>query len=263
MYVEDVRLSFPVRFAIANGVAELVGLGAVGALVGWLVGALGPEHPAFGASVIAAGALEGAIVGAVQSGLVRERLPGIRSAAWIAATIAGALVAWSLGMLPSSLLGDGGGEAAPAPQIPPAVELLLAAVLGAVTGPVLGGFQAAALRRHTPRWPTWILANAIAWAAAMPIVFAAAGGMPAHGPDAAWIALALASLFAAGFVAGAIEGLFLERIQGEARAHEGPGPLAARSGRPAGSERPRDAAGRVTGGGYEVTASSRSTLTGQ
>lgn len=220
-------MSFPVRFAIANGAAELVGLGAVGALTGWLAGALGPDHSAFGPAVIALGALEGAVVGAVQSRLVRERLPRMRGGAWIGATIAGALVAWALGMLPSMVMGDTGGEAASPPAIPPAVELLLAALLGAITGPVLGGFQALVLRRHTPRAATWVLANSIAWAAAMPIVFAAAGGMPAHGPDAAWIALALVSLFAAGFVAGAIEGLFLERILDEARSHDGASPLAA------------------------------------
>jgi len=47
-YVHSVALPFPVRFAIVNAGAELVGLGGVGALSAWAALSIGPDAPATG-----------------------------------------------------------------------------------------------------------------------------------------------------------------------------------------------------------------------
>jgi len=92
-YVHSVALPFPVRFAIVNAGAELVGLGGVGALSAWAALSIGPDAPAFAPVVIALGALEGAVVGAAQARLVREKVPSLRTRAWVGATIVGAVPA--------------------------------------------------------------------------------------------------------------------------------------------------------------------------
>ena len=64
------------------------------------------------------GAYEGAIVGLAQWLVLRQRLPAIARRSWIWATVAGAMAAWFLGMLPGtvmSLIGNDGG-AMPEPE---------------------------------------------------------------------------------------------------------------------------------------------------
>jgi NhaP-type Na+/H+ or K+/H+ antiporter len=121
------------------------------------------------------------------------------------------LLAWTLGMVPSTVLSlraPGGREAASAEPSGMAV-FGLAFLMGLVLGPVLGFVQWLALRRFVRRAALWMPANALAWAFGMTVIFAgvdrATGG--GFGPGAALI-LAL-TLTCAGAVVGAIHGLAL------------------------------------------------------
>jgi hypothetical protein len=129
---------------------------------------------------------------------------------WWRATIAGALVGWGLGSLPSLFLaGQGAG-----PEPPRTLVLLGAAALGIAAGPILGAFQARVLKGIGVSARRWVVANALGWMLAMPLVFAAA--------DRAWTALptiARGAVFLglAGALAGVSTGLALTMAQGRDR----------------------------------------------
>jgi hypothetical protein len=213
------------RWLVANSLGELVGLGATFAVGFGAFSFLGEPQGLLGAvalalAMMATGALEGAIVGAAQWLAMRPWFPGISARAWILATLAGALVAWFLGSLPSALLSQGDDTAQAAAAEPSlAVVLLLAGLLGMVLGAVLAFVQWLVLRRVVDRAWTWLSANALAWLAGMPLVFAAVGAIQEG--MAIWQAVLLLALALAltGAVVGAIHGLFLVRLA--ARAQEG------------------------------------------
>ncbi len=193
-------------WVVANGIGEAVGLGGA-AVAGALV--LGAARDRFGfleAAVLSAavfGIVEGTIVGFAQATVLRWPLPFLRRRGWVGATIVGGILAWLAVSVPltegsSGLTG----------------QLLVAAGLGLVTGPVLGVPQWLVLRAHVPRAESWIWANVAAWALGLPAVVLGVGAAPA---DAAWYvvgAFAVPALLAAGAIVGAIHGLILVRLVG-------------------------------------------------
>jgi hypothetical protein len=204
------------RWVLANALGETVGLGAT-ALVGvGLVLSLGEASGlavlALAAGMVLAGTLiEGVSVGTAQWLVLRRPLPALGWRAWTLATAAGAFVAWTLGMVPSTALSLGaesGGPPAAGPS--PAVVYALAALMGLVLGPVLGVPQWFVLRRHLRRAFVWVPANALAWAPAMVVVFVGVEVVVSGGGfgTGAFVAGAL-TLAAAGAVVGAIHGLAL------------------------------------------------------
>lgn len=202
------------RWVAANAAGELAGLG-MAALVGWsLFSAPGEDtlfsHILTALVLIAVGTFEGAVVGIAQWTALRAEFPALGRMAWVEATALGALVAWGLGMLPSTLLGaSAAGTGAPPPEMSAAMQMGLAAAMGLVLGPILAFFQWRVLRRSVARAGWWIPANALAWAAGMPVVFLAAGSMPADASVAVVVTLVAAALAAAGAVVGAVHGLCL------------------------------------------------------
>ncbi|MCG2584934.1 hypothetical protein [Massilia sp. TS11] len=190
-----------------NAAAEALGLGLVagGALA--LFGEALPPLARAGA-MIALGGVEGLIVGLAQRAVLQRH--GLRLNGWVAATVAGALCAWVLGMLPSTLMHLHGSASAPAGPMPGmALRLLLAAGLGLLTGPVLAAFQWRCLRQvpGAQGW-RWLAANALGWALAMPVIFALAhAAAQAQGP-LLWLAGA-SGLGLAGALASAVHGRVL------------------------------------------------------
>ena len=202
------------RWIVANALAELVGLGVV-ALAGLLAfqrfgePRTGAQAAGFAALFVALGAFEGAVVGVAQRHVLRERLPALKG--WVGATVAGAMAAWAIGMLPSTLMGLGSSATA-APQVEPslALVLLLAAAMGAVAGPLLAVFQWRSLRRVLSRragW--WPPANAAAWALGMPIIFLGAQANDLTGNPVLIATAVGCALFAAGATVGAVHGRIL------------------------------------------------------
>ena len=129
------------------------------------------------------------------------------------ATAVGAGLAWTLGMIPSTLMalmattpaGD-----VPAPSA--LVKYALAAAIGAATGPVLGVAQWTVLRRYVGRARRWLWANALAWSAGMPLVFLGMDLVPWKGPTAMiWTAIYV-TCGASGILVGAVHGLVLRGL---------------------------------------------------
>jgi hypothetical protein len=200
-----------VRWVGANTLGETIGLGFT-ALVAVAVAGAGDTGRvslvvAAAAALVAAGAVEGVAVGYAQWRVLRDPLAALRARSWVLATVIGAVVAWTLGMVPSTLAagtGEGG-----VPPFSDAVQYLLAALMGLVLGPVLGVPQWRVLRRFVPRAGQWVLANAVAWAAGMPVIFLAAGSVPAGAPLWLLAAAVLGACAAAGAVVGAVHGVWL------------------------------------------------------
>jgi len=132
---------------------EFLGFGAP-ALVGTLVW---DRPPAVALpALMAAGSLEGAVLGWSQARVLRRRLPALSARRWVAGTAVAAAVAWLLGMLPSTAHDTWSGWPTP-----------LVVIAGVVAGGVLlcsiGVAQWLELRRHLVRAGSWVLASAAAW----------------------------------------------------------------------------------------------------
>lgn len=209
----------------ANAVAELLGLGASALL--WVLYFLGMEERlgAIGAAslvVIGSTLFEGTAVGLAQWQILRQALPKLSVGAWWGATSVGALIAWTLGMTPSTLFSlssetaaSVNGGASPA-EISDALIYTLAAGMGLALGPLLALPQWWVLRRHLPQsqanswW--WIPANAAAWALGMPIIFWMMQFVPTGAVTLRTILLLMGGLALTGATVGAVHGLVLIRL---------------------------------------------------
>lgn len=208
------RSKFWWHWIVANSLAELVGLGSVAAIGYFVVTQVGEPHgliPAlfFTVSFILLGIVEGLVVGYAQAKVLRQRVPQLHG--WIRATVIGAVVAWALGMLPSTLMNSmNTGDTTPPPEISEWLRLVFAAGLGLVAGPVLAFFQWRCLRHYLRRRAAWWLpANALAWALGMPVIFAGAHlGAGTANPLFITAGVGL-SLLAAGATVGAVHGRVL------------------------------------------------------
>ena len=207
------------RWVVANGLGELVGLGGVGLLAAVLVPVVrralaggAAAEVATAVLMVVLGAVEGWVVGHAQARALAST--GVDGSAWVRATMVGAMLAWALGMVPSTVMalrgGTGAGGTGEGP--PPGLRLVLAAALGLVAGPVLAVVQAQVLR-HSARKPArWLLANALGWAVGMPLVFVAVRNLAVHGASPGPLAGSAATLLLAGALVGLVEGLFLVRL---------------------------------------------------
>jgi hypothetical protein len=200
----------------ANAAAEAIGLGTT-LLIGWALAPTIDQLAGVSVTVVAAltaialGALlEGVIVGVGQELVLRTRLAGLRRS-WTVATVIGAALAWVLGMIPSTVAAltssDGASPATAEPA--PFVQMLLAIGLGLVAGPILGVAQWVVLRRFVERAGRWLWANAIAWAAGMPLIFVGMDAVPWTGHPGVVVLWIYGICATVGALVGAIHGRFL------------------------------------------------------
>jgi len=206
--------AFWLRWVGANALGELIGLGAVGAIGFAVIQAMDePRSPlpviAFSMFFVGLGALEGAVLGYLQARVLRERLRHLHR--WIPATVFGAVAAWILGMVPSTVAGltmvHGSVDAEP--MLPEGIDLLLAPVLGLIAGMVFALPQWRVLRRHVRQARWWIAGNGIAWAFGMPVIVLVSGLPSLETPAALAVLTIGAGLALAGALVGAIHGGFL------------------------------------------------------
>jgi hypothetical protein len=128
------------RWVVANSIGELIGLGTTFA-VGFLAFTILGEPRSVGAVIgmfllmVATGAFEGVVVGLSQWLAMRSSFPNISRRSWVTATLLGAMVAWFLGSIPSTVMSLGA-ENAQAASVEPEmiIILLMAGAMGAVTG---------------------------------------------------------------------------------------------------------------------------------
>jgi hypothetical protein len=209
------------RWVAANSSAELLGLGTVAAVGYVLASRVGEPHGfseamSWASMLVLLGAFEGLVVGWAQARVLKARLPELTG--WVRASIVGAVLAWIIGMVPSTIMSlNQSTDTTPPPEIGEALQLVLAAGMGLVAGPILAFFQWRSLRHQVARAGWWLPANALAWAVGMPIIFLGAHAS-SYLTDKISVALAVGvALAAAGAAVGAIHGRFLLWLVPEAR----------------------------------------------
>ncbi len=157
--------------------------------------------------VVAGGLVEGVALGVAQSSGISAWLPH-RRRRWILTTVAVAGIGWAGASAPAVLSGEGGSE-------PSRLLILAGAVgIGVAMGAVLGAAQAWVLRGRVPHPRRWLIANVLAWAAAMPIVFLGATTPAADWSTPAVVALGAVTGSVAGAAVGLVSGWFLISLTG-------------------------------------------------
>ncbi|MDI1480347.1 hypothetical protein [Polyangium sp. y55x31] len=170
----DTRRAFVATWVVRNGLAELGGIALAAAAAIGLARAFG-EPDTLGerllsyAAMLAAGAVEGLLLGLAQSTLLRRRLPGLSVRRFTLATVAVATLAWAVGMAAPTF----GPASAPSAAPPEEPSFLLVAAVSAGGG-ALGGLlfalaQRVELRRHVASTRAWIGASVLGWALALPL----------------------------------------------------------------------------------------------
>jgi hypothetical protein len=161
------------RWFVTVTLGEFLGF-AVPALVGAATANASPLVAAV--AILVAGAVEGAALGTAQAAVLRRALPGLRSDEWIIATTVGAVIAYAIGMSPSTAAGLG-------LDLPLEVLILAGPVLGVALLLTIGTAQWTVLRREVPRSTGWIAVTALAWAVGLGVFLAFA--MPLWHPGQA------------------------------------------------------------------------------
>jgi hypothetical protein len=208
------------RWTGANALGEMFGLGLTFAITGWYFSTQqgSPTTASILSSFAVAvfsGIVEATIVGLAQWWAMHPWFPSIKRFSWWLATLVGALIAYVLGYLPSTLMdmGASASQSTAAPVEPPQwAVLLLAAGMGAVGGAVLSFAQWLVLRGNVNHAGLWIPANMLAWTFGMPVIFW--GIDQAFKMAEVWQSVLLMAgiLLLAGAIVGAIEGWFLIKM---------------------------------------------------
>lgn len=169
-------------------------------------------------ALLLAGAVEGAVLGLGQGVVLRAAVPGLPVRRWVAATTAGAVLAYGLGMLPPTAYGV-------AAAWPPVVLGVAGGLLGALLLGSIGTAQWLVLRRHVPGSASWVATTALGWAGGLAAFLAVCTPLWAPGRS---LALTVAVGVLGGLVMAAtmavITGVGLVRLLGRASGHDGPEP---------------------------------------
>jgi hypothetical protein len=177
---------------------------AVGELLGFVfpitAGILWADTPWAVAAIMAAGAIEGAILGLAQWSVMRRDLARLSVGAWVAVTASAAALAYALGFLPSSY-------ATTWTVWPVLVQIAVAIPLVAALLLSIGTAQWLVLRRLVGHAWWWIPATAVAWLAGLAAFFLIAPPLWHEGQP-----VAVAILI--GVLAGAVMALVMALVTG-------------------------------------------------
>lgn len=183
-----------------------VGLGeALGFLAPAAAGAASVDLPVVAGVplVLAAGAVEGAVLGWSQALVLSRAVPGLARARWVVLTSAAAVAAYVLGYAMTAAGGSGAGWLA----------IAGATVAGALLLLTLGGAQWLELRRHLPGAARWIGWTALGWLVALGAFLAIATPLWHAGQDPATVvAIGAGAGIVMAFVQSAVTGGGLLRM---------------------------------------------------
>lgn len=206
------------RWVLANAVGEMIGLGLTFAVGIGLVQLIG-EPQGFGVAIglgllmAASGAIEGVVVGTMQCWAMQSALPHIDRKSWVAATLIGALVAWTFGSIPTTMMSVNNDPALSSTAEPETTWILLmAGLMGALLGIVLALAQWIVLRRHVRHAWWWLPANSAAWLVGMPVIFAAVELAQGASDPSMALLIFVGALALTGAIVGAIHGIALIKL---------------------------------------------------
>lgn len=171
-----------------------------------LTSALGLNPWTAYALMIVLGAVEGALLGLGQVAGLRGTAGGVPARSWIAVTAMGAALAWSLGMLPPTLV-----DAGVPVDITQAAVWLLIGLGGLVLLASIPLAQWTVLRGILPRAWRWIPVNMGAWLAGLVFPFLPGPFVDAYTPTALLAVLYVAAGAAMATTVETLTGLWLRR----------------------------------------------------
>jgi hypothetical protein len=202
------------RWTTAVTAGELVGF-MVPAVAGGVTAAAAVSAGWTYLALLVAGSVEGYCLGYSQAWALGRRLEHLPRHAFASATSAAAVMAYAIGMLPSTL-----GDRIVA--LPPPVIIGLAAVGGAVLLTSIGGAQWLVLRRvgYGRRW--WVLTTAAAWLAGLVVFLVIATPLWHPGQDL-WqiVAVGIVAGAAMAFTVAATTGFAAVRLVRQVASHTG------------------------------------------
>ncbi|WP_206340225.1 hypothetical protein [Blastococcus litoris] len=134
------------------------------------------------AVLLLAGAAEGAVLGWAQSSVLAQVVPELSRRDWIVRTALAAVVAWAVGLGPSTW-------AAGAADLPASLLVVLAVPVAVVLLSSIGFAQWTVLRRHVPAAGRWIGWTAAAWLAGLGVFTAVTTPLWQPGQEAVTVAL--------------------------------------------------------------------------
>ncbi|WP_404389246.1 hypothetical protein [Humibacillus xanthopallidus] len=153
-------------------------------------------------ALLAAGAVEGGLLGGAQWLALRAELPALAPATWVGLTAAGAVTAYAIGVLPSTFWETWSGWA-------PALQVPLFVVLGLALLASIGAAQWLELRHHVPQAGRWILGTALAWTLALGVFVAISTPLWQEGQEL-WLRIAI------GLLAGLAMAVTMAAVTGRA-----------------------------------------------
>lgn len=157
-------------------------------------------------AMLAAGLIEGSVLGFFQARVLRTKLSRLRIRDWMVATATGGLIAWSVGLLPM-LLGERATDWPVWAQVPAVAVGALVMVFA------LGVMQWTVLRHFTDRAVLWVWGSAVAWIAGLTAFTVVTTPLWQPGQSAPLVVSIgiLGGLLMAGVMA-AVTGAFLTRV---------------------------------------------------
>ena len=154
-------------WALYTAVAYTIILAVIVALtsLGLHVTEVALDHRFVGTLLIASfgAVLYGAVLGALQWRVLRERLPMPRRE-WVRAAVTPALFVWIAVVVPAGIAAENSGHDI-------RISYFLAISQALALGPLIGFSQAVALRPYTQRWKWWIAANFVSWLVAQALFY--------------------------------------------------------------------------------------------
>jgi hypothetical protein len=183
------------RWIAGSTIATLTGGGLAAALVvAAHAGGAGSSALACLAVGVVAGVLSGGVIGWFQAAMLP---PEVSPRTWLSATIAGAVIVWTLVAVIPIFVVDG-------PAKPLVAYIALAMNVGAGAGMLFAAFQAPLLAVLWVRLRPWLLASSVGWGTAAAITYLVTGAPTS--PEAALISgIVLAGL--GGLASGAATAL--------------------------------------------------------
>lgn len=157
----------PTRRWLTTWIAVVTAGEAAGFAVPAAVGVLTRDSASAFPLLLAAGAVEGAILGISQAAVLHRRLPQLSRRRWVALTAAAATAAYAIGLLPSAL-------AARWTSWPLIAQALFFGAGAVVLLTSIGLAQWLELRRHLSGATWWILGTALGWLVGLAVFFAVA-----------------------------------------------------------------------------------------
>jgi hypothetical protein len=191
--------SWFIRWTVTVAVAETVGFIAPA-----FVGTITTDLPWYAGlpALLAAGAVEGAILGLAQAIALRDALPGLRVRRWVMLTAGAAVAAYVLGTAVALAATESGWA-----------RVVVPALCGALLLSSIGGAQWLELRHHVARATSWIPATAAAWLLALGVFLIIVTPLW-HEGQRAWVTVLIGVGAGAvmAFVQAAVTGWWLLRL---------------------------------------------------